>query len=130
DHLRAALDRVLADVVVVGDLETARRVVADRPELRAVTTGGVLVSAHVAAGGSEGGTSVLQVRAALDDAIADLEDAEARAAETAAGLDEAVEAEQAAQAALEAAQAAVSEAQAAVGTAQGQVNAAQAELDQ
>ncbi|HLU75009.1 MAG TPA: AAA family ATPase [Nonomuraea sp.] len=129
-HLRGALDRVLGGVVVVDDLQTARRVVEEHSGLRAVTTGGDLVGAHVAAGGSEGGTSVLQVRAALDDAVADLEDAETHAAQTAAGLDEAVEAEQAAQAALEAAQAAVSEAQAAVGTAQGQVNAAQAELDQ
>ncbi|MFC5816016.1 AAA family ATPase [Nonomuraea harbinensis] len=129
-HLRAALDRVLAGVVVVADLETARRVAEEHPGLRAVTTGGDLVGAHVAAGGSEGGTSVLQVRAALDDAVADLEDAGTRAGETAAGLEEAVAAEHAAQAALEAAQGAVSEAQSAAGAAQGQANAAQGMLDQ
>lgn len=130
DHLRSALEHVLADVVVVDDLETARAVVDRHPRLRAVTTGGDLVGAHVAAGGSEGGTSVLQVRAALDEAVRDLEEAETTAEQGALALDEAVAGEQAAQAALEAAQAHVSEAQTAVTTAQAGVSAAQGVLDQ
>ncbi|WP_433519757.1 AAA family ATPase [Nonomuraea sp. CA-143628] len=129
-HLRAALDHVLAGVVVVDDLEAARAIVAAHPELRAVTKGGDLVGAHLASGGSEGGTSVLQVRAALDDAVADLEEAEGRAEETAAALEEAAAAEQAAQLALESAQSQVNEAQTAAGTAQAGVNAAQGALDQ
>ncbi|MEV1241730.1 chromosome segregation protein SMC [Nonomuraea sp. NPDC049750] len=129
-HLRPALDHVLAGVVVVDDLEAARAIVAAHPELRAVTRGGDLVGAHLASGGSEGGTSVLQVRAALDDAIADLEEAEGRAEETAAALEEAAAAEQAAQQALESAQSQVNEAQTAAGTAQAGVNAAQGALDQ
>ncbi|MFI7146141.1 chromosome segregation protein SMC [Nonomuraea sp. NPDC050022] len=129
-HLRPALDHVLAGVVVVDDLEAARAIVAAHPELRAVTRGGDLVGAHLASGGSEGGTSVLQVRAALDDAVADLEEAEGRAEETAAALEEAAAAEQAAQLAVESAQSQVNEAQTAAGTAQAGVNAAQGALDQ
>ncbi|MEU7001964.1 chromosome segregation protein SMC [Nonomuraea sp. NPDC046570] len=129
-ELRGALDRLLAGVVVTDDLDTARRIVEERSDLRAVTRGGDLVGAHLASGGSEGGTSVLQVRAALDDAVADLEEARERAGQTAAVLDEATEAEVAAQAALETAQAHVNEAQSAAGTAQAGVNAAQTALDQ
>ncbi|WP_049556954.1 chromosome segregation protein SMC [Nonomuraea sp. SBT364] len=130
ERLRASLDQVLGGVVVVDDLETARRMVVENPGLRAVTVGGDLIGAHVASGGSEGGTSVLQVRAALDDAIADLDDAGTRAEETAAGLDEAIAAEQEAQAAFEAAQAHVAETQSAVSSAQAGVSAAQGTLDQ
>ncbi|MBT2228039.1 chromosome segregation protein SMC [Nonomuraea sp. NEAU-A123] len=130
EHLRAALDHVLAGVVVVDDLTAARAIVERHPELRAVTRGGDLVGAHLASGGSEGGTSVLQVRAALDDAVADLEEAEGRAEETAAALDEAAAAEQAGQVALESAQTHVNEAQSAAGTAQAGVNTAQSALDQ
>ncbi|MEV1171345.1 AAA family ATPase, partial [Nonomuraea sp. NPDC049784] len=130
DHLRPALDHVLADVVVVADLEAARSVADRHPGLRAVTKAGDLVGAHLASGGAEGGTSVLQVRAALDEAIRDLEQAERRSEETAEALDEAIEREHAAQAALEAAQAKVSEAQTAVTTAQAGVSAAQGTLDQ
>ncbi|MEU4700201.1 chromosome segregation protein SMC [Nonomuraea dietziae] len=130
DHLRAAVDHLLADVVVVQDLDDARALVGRHPELRAVTRGGDLVGSRLAVGGSAGGTSVLQVRAALDDAVADLEEARERAEHTATALEESVQAEQAAQAALEAAQAHVNEAQTAAGGAQAGVNAAQGTLDQ
>ncbi|WP_327589259.1 AAA family ATPase [Nonomuraea sp. NBC_00507] len=130
DHLRPALDHVLEGVVVVAGLDTARELVDRHPHLKAVTRAGDVVGAHLASGGSEGGTSVLQVRAALDEAVRDLERAEARAEETAAGLDEAIGLEQRAQTALEAAQAQVSEAQTAVTTAQAGVSAAQGTLDQ
>ncbi|GGP00898.1 AAA family ATPase [Nonomuraea glycinis] len=130
ERLRSVVGRVLAGVVVVADLEAARQVVEGHPELRAVTMRGDLVGAQVASGGSEGGTSVLQVRAALDDAVADLADAEATAERTAVAFEEAVAAEQAAQAAVEAAQARVSETQAAVSTAQAGLSSAQGALDQ
>ncbi|TDD37060.1 chromosome segregation protein SMC [Nonomuraea terrae] len=130
EHLRAALDHVLAGVAVVDELDAARKLVERHPELRAVTKAGDLVGEPLASGGSESGTSVLQVRAALDEAVRDLEEAEARAEETALALDEAVAGEQAAQSALEAAQARVSEAQHAVTTAQAGVSAAQGALDQ
>ncbi|MFI7703483.1 chromosome segregation protein SMC [Nonomuraea sp. NPDC049480] len=130
DHLRPALDHVLVDVVVVDDLGAARALVERNPGLRAVTKAGDVVGAHLASGGSEAGTSVLQVRAALDEAVRDLEEAEARAEETAAAMDEAIVQEQRAQTALEAAQAQAGEAQTAVTTAQAGVSAAQGALDQ
>ncbi|MEO3801000.1 chromosome segregation protein SMC [Nonomuraea sp. B1E8] len=129
-HLRPALDHVLAGVAVVDDLEAARELVECHPGLRAVTTHGDLVGVYVADGGSDGGTSVLQVRAALDEAVKDLEQAESRAEETVRALDAAIGEEQAAQTALEAAQARVGEAQTAVTTAQAGVSAAQGTLDQ
>ncbi|TDD26452.1 AAA family ATPase [Nonomuraea diastatica] len=129
-HLRPALDHVLADVAVVDDLKSARELVERHPGLRAVTTHGDLVGAYAAEGGSDGGTSVLQVRAALDEAVKDLEEAGSRAEENARALDEAIGHEQAAQTALEAAQARVGEAQTAVTTAQAGVSAAQGTLDQ
>ncbi|WP_344207145.1 AAA family ATPase [Nonomuraea bangladeshensis] len=130
DHLRPALDHVLDGVAVVADLEAARELVELHPRLRAVTMAGDVVGARVASGGAAGGQSVLQVRAAFDEAVRDLEEAEARAEETAAALDEAIAGEQRAQAALEAAQAGVNEAQTAVTTAQSSVSAAQGALDQ
>ncbi|WP_214323305.1 chromosome segregation protein SMC [Nonomuraea sediminis] len=130
DHLRSALDRVLGDVVVVDTLEAARGVVEEHADLRAVTRDGDIVGTHLASGGATGGTSVLQVRAALDEAVADLEAAEERVAETTESLEQAVQAELEAQAAVEAAQAHVSEVQTAVNTAQQGVSAAQGVLDQ
>ncbi|MFG3440136.1 chromosome segregation protein SMC [Nonomuraea sp. NPDC047897] len=129
-HLRAAVGHVLAGVVVVDDLDAARRVAERHPGLRAVTRQGDVVGPHLASGGSAGGTSVLQVRAALDEAVADLAEAEARAERTAAALEETSSAEHEARAALEAAQSLVSEAQTAAGTAQAGVSAAQSALDQ
>ncbi|MFE3453338.1 chromosome segregation protein SMC [Nonomuraea sp. NPDC059194] len=129
-HLRAAVDHLLADVAVVADLDAARALVERHPGLRAVTRGGDVVGAHLASGGSEGGTSVLQVRAALDDAIADLEEAKERAESTVVVLEESAAAEAQAQAALEAAQSHVNEAQSAAGSAQAGVSASQGVLDQ
>ncbi|WP_440101541.1 chromosome segregation protein SMC [Streptosporangium sp. H16] len=128
-ELRAAATHLLADVLVVDDLATARKAVEQRPALRAVTRSGDLLGTHTAGGGSAGGTSVLQMRAALDEAAADL--AEARVAAELAGteLEETAEAEAEAQLAVETAQARVAEAQTGVQNAQAGVNAAQAALD-
>ncbi|MGJ6962167.1 chromosome segregation protein SMC [Streptosporangium sp. G11] len=128
-ELRAAAAHLLADVLVVDDLATARKAVEQRPGLRAVTRSGDLLGAHAAKGGSAGGTSALQMRAALDEAAADL--AEARVAAELAGteLEETAEAEAEAQLAVETAQARVAEAQTGVQNAQAGVNAAQAALD-
>ncbi|MCG5214492.1 chromosome segregation protein SMC [Streptosporangium sp. KLBMP 9127] len=129
-HLSGALQRLLGDVVLVDDLPAARELVRAHPGLRAVTRDGDLVGEHVVRGGSGGGGSPLQVRAVLDEAVADLERARVTAETAAEGLDEAIDAERAAQAAVEAAQAGVGEAQSGVSTAQSGVNAAQAVLDQ
>lgn len=129
-ELRASAAHLLADVLVVDDLETARKVVEQWPELRAVTRSGDLLGPYAARGGSAGGASALQVRAALDEAIADLSSAREAEERAGAAMEEAAEAEDEAQFAVEAVQAGVAEAQTGVQTAQAGVNAAQAALDQ
>ncbi|TQS26924.1 AAA family ATPase [Microbispora sp. KK1-11] len=125
DELRPAVEALLSDVVVVPDLLTARKVVDAHPELRAVTTSGDLLGVHAAHGGSGGGSSLLQMRTALDEAAADLATARAEAERHAEALAGAVTAERESQLALEAAQARVTEAQSGVSAAQSGVNAAQ-----
>ncbi|MEU8174656.1 AAA family ATPase [Microbispora hainanensis] len=125
DELRPAVEALLSDVVVVPDLLTARKVVDAHPELRAVTTSGDLLGVNAAHGGSGGGSSLLQMRTALDEAAADLATAGAEAERHAEALAEAVAAERECQLALEAAQARVAEAQSGVSAAQSGVNAAQ-----
>ncbi|GGK69790.1 chromosome partition protein Smc [Sphaerisporangium melleum] len=129
DELRPAVESLLSGVVVAEDVTVARKLVEQRPDLRAVTWSGDLVGAYHAHGGSAGGTSVLQVRAALDQAVTDLEQAGATVEVTAGELDRATAAERAAQQAVEAAQARAAQAQTGVNTAQAGVNAAQGELD-
>jgi chromosome segregation protein len=68
DSVRASLRRLLADVVVVDDLDQARSVVAARPELTAVTREGDVVGSHLVAGGSSAVPSLLEVQAAVDEA--------------------------------------------------------------
>ncbi|GAA4188729.1 chromosome segregation protein SMC [Streptosporangium oxazolinicum] len=128
-ELRAAATHLLANVLVVDDLATARKAVEQRPELRAVTRAGDLLGVHTAGGGSAGGTSALQMRAALDEAAADLAGARVAAEVAGTGLEETAEAEAEAQLAVETAQARVAEAQTGVQNAQAGVNAAQAALD-
>ncbi|MFF0308023.1 chromosome segregation protein SMC [Streptosporangium sp. NPDC004379] len=128
--LSAAAEHLLGGVLVVDDLATARKAVEQWPGLRAATRAGDLLGAHVARGGSADGGSALRMRAALDEAAADLEEARHRAEEAAAALEEAAEAEGEAQLAVEAAQARVAETQSGVQTAQAGVNAAQAVLDE
>ncbi|MCP2339732.1 chromosome segregation protein SMC [Actinomadura rupiterrae] len=123
DGVRSAMEFLLRDVAVADDVTSAAKLVRAHPSLRAVTREGDLVGAHWAQGGGAGGAqSILQMRATLDEATADLAAAETAAERSGTDLTEAVEAEQQAQVSLDAAQAAVGEAQAGV-------NAAQAELD-
>ncbi|GII55691.1 chromosome partition protein Smc [Planotetraspora thailandica] len=129
DRLRPAVDAVLDGVVVVDDLAAARKVVDADRGLRAVTRSGDILGAHHAQGGSGGVTSVLQVRAALDEAAADLAAAETAAEAHALALDEATAAEREAQLAVDAAQARVTEAQNDVTTAQNGINSAQSGLN-
>ncbi|WP_068926475.1 chromosome segregation SMC family protein, partial [Planobispora rosea] len=128
-EVRTAVARLLDGVLVVDDLQAARKIVEQWPELRAVTRSGDLIADHAASGGGSAGTSAIQMRTALDEAAADLQQARRAAAEAAVVMEEAARAEGEAQLAVEAAQAGVAEAQAGVQTAQGGVNAAQAALD-
>jgi chromosome segregation protein len=57
-----------AGVALVEDLQGAGRLVADRPELTAVTTAGDVFTALTVTGGSAKAPSLLEVQAAVDDA--------------------------------------------------------------
>jgi chromosome segregation protein len=93
-ELSWAVAELLGDVVVAADLTQAAAFVADHPGYRAVTRDGDLIGAHWARGGSAGGQSLLDVRAAADEAagrLAEAEVAEAAAADALAAATEAQE---------------------------------------
>jgi chromosome segregation protein len=96
-ELTAAISALLADIIVVADLEQAAGCVRDDPAVKAVTSAGDLVGAHWAHGGSARPQSLLDVRAAADEAAAGLAAAMQRAEEAAELLAEATEAQDAAQ---------------------------------
>ena len=75
DELRAALARLLDRVAVVDDLAAARRLVGTEPTVVAVTRDGDVLGRGMAAGGSAGGPSLLEVQAAVDEARSRLETA-------------------------------------------------------
>ena len=94
-ELSWAVAELLGDVVVTADLTEAAAFVREHPTHRAVTRDGDLIGAHWARGGSAGGQSLLDVRAAADEAAARRAEAEleqAAAAETLAAASEAQEA--------------------------------------
>ena len=96
DELAHVAAELLTGVVVVEDLDDARRVVRENPDLRAVTRAGDLLGSRWAHGGSARPASLLELRAAADEAAAGRAEAEQRC-ETAAGqLAEAAAAEEAA----------------------------------
>ncbi len=71
-ELRPALARLLFKVAVVDELTAAKDLVADAPDLTAVTRDGDLLGAHFAAGGSSSQPSLIEVQAAVDDATEQL----------------------------------------------------------
>ena len=79
ERVAAAIGRVLAATVVVDDLRAARDVLRARPEITVVTRDGDVLSAGFAHGGSASAPSLLEVRAAVDEASARLESAAHRA---------------------------------------------------
>ncbi len=99
--LAGAVRELLADVVVVRDLGEAARIVRDNPDLRAVTAAGDVLGARWAHGGSARPQSLLDVRAAADEAAAKLDAAELRCEEAAEALAGAQETQDAARQALE-----------------------------
>jgi chromosome segregation protein len=100
-ELSAALAEILGDVVVVADLATAGELVTDHEDLKAVTMSGDLVGAHWAHGGSARKQTLLDVRAAADEAAAKFTAAVERAEEAGVLLAEATEAQEAAQATVD-----------------------------
>ncbi|KAB7836442.1 chromosome segregation protein SMC [Streptomyces mobaraensis] len=91
DELLPAVRRLLDGVVVVDTLEDAERLVAGRPELTAVTAEGDVLGAHLVQGGSEGAPSLLEVRAAVDEAAAERAELDGRCAALARAQEEAVD---------------------------------------
>ncbi|QIX26197.1 chromosome segregation protein SMC [Nocardioides sp. JQ2195] len=79
DDLSGALARLLFKVAVVDDLDTARSLVAELPDVTAVTREGDQFGAHFAAGGSAQQESLIEIQAAVDEAAQALEEAAASA---------------------------------------------------
>ena len=96
DGLRSVAAALLLDVVVVDDLEHARRIVRENPGLKAVTRAGDLLGSHWAQGGGPRPQSLLELRAAADEAAAGLAEAGQRCDDAARELAAAAQAEEAA----------------------------------
>ncbi|WP_282693996.1 chromosome segregation protein SMC [Streptomyces sp. CC208A] len=99
--LLGAVRRLLARIVVVEGLDEARQLIRTHPGLTAVTAEGDLLGAHRAQGGSAGAPSLLEVRAQVDEAAADLAELGARCEELARTKEEAAERRRAAAARVE-----------------------------
>jgi chromosome segregation protein len=74
EALRPALTRLLDRVALVADLDAARRLVADLPQVRAATAAGDLLGEHWAVGGAGDAPSLLEVRAAFTEAEAEYDE--------------------------------------------------------
>ncbi|MFJ7151744.1 chromosome segregation protein SMC [Streptomyces sp. NPDC100445] len=80
EDLMPAVRRLLRRIVVVDGLADAETLVRARPELTAVTAEGDLLGAYFAHGGSAGAPSLLEVRASVDEAAAELAELAVRCA--------------------------------------------------
>jgi chromosome segregation protein len=101
DELRPAVTQLLGGVVVAASLEQAADLMRATPGLRVVTRDGDVLGAHWATGGSAGQQSLLEVRAAADDAATGLQEAQDQTEDAAQRLAVAVSAEAAARRAVE-----------------------------
>ncbi|MEZ5092166.1 chromosome segregation protein SMC [Nocardioides sp.] len=79
DDLRGALGRLLFKVAVVDDLDSARALVRDLPDVTAVTRDGDVFGAHFVSGGSSSQPSLIEIQAAVDEAAEQLAEATAAA---------------------------------------------------
>ncbi|HEX5566879.1 MAG TPA: AAA family ATPase, partial [Streptomyces sp.] len=89
--LMPAVRRLLHGTGVTDTLQDAADLVTAHPELTAVTAEGDLLGAHFARGGSAGVPSLLEVRASVDEAAAELVELERRCEELAAAQERARE---------------------------------------
>jgi chromosome segregation protein len=94
--LGEAAAELLRDVVVTDDLAQAREIVRENPTLKAVTRAGDLLGSTWAYGGGARPQSLLELRAAADEAAAGLAAAEQRCDDAAQQLAAALQAEEAA----------------------------------
>jgi chromosome segregation protein len=122
-ELAVAIERLLAGVLVVPDLRAGLDLVRADPERLVVTRQGDLIGAHWARGGSAAGQSLLGLRAAAEQAAADLAAAQGRCQRAERDLAEAVEDEEAARQDLAGVQAQVQEADAAAAQTSGRLGA-------
>ena len=75
DAVRPALAKLLERVAIVDDLAQARALLARDGSLTAVTRDGDLLGVHVAAGGSASQPSLIEIQAAVDEAVQQLSEA-------------------------------------------------------
>jgi len=122
-ELAAAVEQLLAGVLVVPDLATGLELVRANPSVSVVTAEGDLLGAHWARGGSADGQSVLGLRAAAQQAARQLADAEVAAQRAERNLAEATEEEDQARQGLAEAQAALAEVDAAAAEISGRLGA-------
>jgi chromosome segregation protein len=116
-----AVAELLRDVVVAADLDEARLLVSENEDFKVVTRAGDMLSGHWASGGGARAASVLELRAAADEATLAVAAAERRSDVAARELAAAVQAEQAAKAAVDAARARLHEVDAAAAEISGQL---------
>ncbi len=101
DELRPAVHQLLGGVVVAASLEQAADLMRATPGQRVVTRDGDVLGAHWAIGGSAGQQSLLEVRAAADDAATGLQEAQDQCEDAAERLAVAVSSESAARRAVD-----------------------------
>jgi chromosome segregation protein len=94
DGLGEVAAELLRDVVVTADLAHAGRIVRENPGLTAVTRAGDVLGSYWAHGGGARPQSLLELRAAADEAAAGLAEAERRCDEAAGQLAAAAKAEE------------------------------------
>jgi chromosome segregation protein len=95
-ELAAAVEQLLAGILVADDLGQGLELVRADPRRRVVTRDGDLIGAHWARGGSAGAPSLLGLRAAAQEAAGQLDEAERRCQWAERELADAVEDEEAA----------------------------------
>ena len=122
-ELAAAVERLLAGVLVVPDLATGLDLVLADPSVAVVTTDGDLLGAHWARGGSADGESLLGLRAAAQQASGQLAAAELAAQRAERQLADAAEEEEHARQVLAQTQAAMQEVDAAAAEISGRLGA-------
>jgi chromosome segregation protein len=101
DELRPAVAQLLGGVVVAASLEQGADLMRATPGLRVVTRDGDVLGAHWAIGGSAGQQSLLEVRAAADDAATGLQEVQDQCEDAAERLAVAVSSESAARRAVD-----------------------------
>jgi len=129
-----AVAELLGDVLVADDLDAAQQAVRKFAGFRVVTRGGDVLGARWATGGGARAQSLLELRAAAEEAAAGLAGAERRCEDAARELAAATQAEKAAKGAVDAARARMHEADAAAAEISGRLGrlagAARAEQDE